>query len=139
MRLVPLERTSLRWPDSWSRLLDFDLEPSGMMRVEEFEEEGNLVIRAEIPDIDPDKDVDVSMTDHVLHIHAERQERTERRDKKSYRTEFRYGSFDRDVTLPETARKEDIKASYHNGILEVRIPCEVSKDEQAVKIPVTTS
>ncbi len=139
MRLVPLERSLLRWPENWSRLMDFDLEPSGFLRVEEYTEGDTLVIRAEIPDIDPDKDVDVSMTDHTLHIHAQREERSERRSKDEYRSEFRYGSFSRDLSLPETARKEEISARYSNGILEVRVPCPTHEEEPTVKIPVATS
>ena len=139
MRLVPLERSLFRWPENWSRLLDFDLEPSGFLRVEEYTEGDTLVIRAEIPDINPDQDVDVSMTDHTLRIHAQREEKSERRSKGEYRTEFRYGSFDRDIPLPVTAKKENISAHYANGILEVRVPCPSEKEEPAVKIPVATS
>ena len=70
------------------RAFDVDAE-AAWLRVEEFVDDKTLVIRAEIPDIDPDKDVELSVSDDTLHIRAERQLRSERKDKDSYRSEFR--------------------------------------------------
>jgi HSP20 family molecular chaperone IbpA len=42
------------------------------MRVEEFVDDDKLVVRAEIPGIDPDRDVEVDVQDHSLRIRAER-------------------------------------------------------------------
>ena len=100
---------------------DWDREHSGWMRVEEFQDGGQFVIRAEIPGIDPSKDVEVSLTRDTLHIRAERQEVSETTEKSGYRSEFRYGSFDREFVLPEGVSENDITASYRNGILEVRV------------------
>ena len=120
--------------------VDWDREPPGWMRVEEFQDAGQLVIRAEVPGIDPSKDVEVSLTRDTLHIRAERHEQSETTDKSGYRTEFRYGSFTREFVLPEGVSVEDIKASYHDGILEVRaaIPEEGKKIASKV-IQVTTA
>ena len=60
------------------------------------------------------------MSDGVLHIRAERRERTEHKDKGGYRTEFRYGSFTRDIPLPGGSQDADVSASYRDGVLEVR-------------------
>jgi HSP20 family protein len=103
------------------RFLDGDLTMSSI-RVEQFLDGNTLVVRAEVPGIDPDKDVDVSVADGVLHIKAEREEKTEHKDKSGYRSEFRYGSFSRSVSLPPGAREEDVKATYKDGVLEVRAP-----------------
>lgn len=103
------------------RFLDADLTMSSI-RVEQFLDGNTLVVRAEVPGIDPDKDVDVSVADGVLHIKAEREEKTEYKGKSGYRSEFRYGSFSRSVSLPPGAREEDVKATYKDGVLEVRAP-----------------
>ncbi len=99
---------------------DWDREHSAWMRVEEFQDAGQLVIRAELPGIDATTDVEVSLTRDTLQIRAERHEDPETTEKPGYRSEFRYGSFAREFVMPEGVSEDDIKASYHNGILEVR-------------------
>ena len=92
------------------------------IRVEEFIDGKTLVVRAELPGIDPDKNVEVTISDGILHIHAERQEKEEHKNKEQFRSEFRYGSFSRSIPLPEGVKEEEIKASYADGVLEVRTP-----------------
>lgn len=70
------------------------------LRVEEFVEDKTLVVRAELPGIDPDKDVDLEVTDGQLRIKAHREEKSEQKEKDSYRSEFRYGSFSRTIPCP---------------------------------------
>ena len=110
-----------------------------MMRLEEFVEDGTCVIRAEIPDVDPEKDVDISVSDGVLHVRAHREQRSEDKRGESYRSEFHYGSVQRNVQLPEGVTADDIKASYKDGILEVRVPMPAPAENAPVptKIEVT--
>jgi HSP20 family protein len=103
------------------RFLDGDLTTSSI-RVEQFLDGNTLVVRAEVPGINPETDVDVSVADGMLHIKAEREEKSEHKDKSGYHSEFRYGSFTRSVSLPPGAREEDVTASYKDGVLEVRAP-----------------
>lgn len=103
------------------RLFEGDAQ-SAAIKVEEVRDGDSLVVRAELPGIDPDKDVDVSISDGALHISARREERTEEKSKGSYRSEFRYGSFSRTLPLPEGATPESVTASYKDGVLEVRVP-----------------
>ena len=115
------KRERFEMPEPVRRFFEGDWDTPAM-RVEEFRDGGNLVVKAEMPGIDPEKDVDVSVSDGVLHIQAERQEKTENKDKDGYRTEFRYGSFTRDIVLPRGVKEEDVTASYRDGVLEVRVP-----------------
>lgn len=97
-----------------------------MIRVEEFGEAGQYVLRAELPGIDPDKDVDIEIAEGLLTVKAERREET----KEGGRTEFRYGTFTRTLRLPAGAAEDDVRATYHDGILEIRVPiAEASKPE----------
>ena len=89
-----------------------------------------------MPGIDPDKDVEITVSDGMLHLSAERRSETKTEDKKGYRSEFRYGSFSRSVRLPAGAGEEDVKATYTDGILEVRIPID-EKSNGARKIPIS--
>ena len=107
-----------------------------LLRVEAFQEGGELVIRAEMPGIDPDKDVDISVADGMLTIKAERREEKTQEDKAGYRSEFRYGMFRRTVQLPPGVKEDDIKAAYADGILEVRAPAAETHTPAVRKIPV---
>jgi HSP20 family protein len=106
---------------------------AGMIPVDEFQEEGALIVRAELPGIDPERDVELTVSDHALHIGAERKEE-EVREKGYLRHEVRCGSFSRTLPLPEGVTEADITASYKDGILEIRIP--TPKVEAAKKIPI---
>lgn len=137
MALTRWESRALEWPSRWRRWLDTDLEPDRWLRVEERQEDGTLVIRAEIPGIDPDRDVDVSVSEGVLHLSATREERREHEGKGSVHSEFRYGQFHRDMSLPAGVDESAITANYHDGILEVRVPWPATAPAASVtKVPV---
>lgn len=87
------------------------------IRVEDFVEGDQYVVRAELPGVDPDKDVEITVQRGVLTLRCERREQRAEKG----RSEFRYGSFARSVRLPEGAREDDVKASYKDGILTVRV------------------
>jgi HSP20 family protein len=93
-----------------------------LMKLEEFLDGDTCVIRAELPGIDPEKDVEISVSDGVMHLTAQREEHSEEDRPDGYRSEFRYGRLARSIRLPQGAKEEDVKASYQDGILEVRVP-----------------
>lgn len=86
--LARRERAEL--PDMFRRFFDVDWD-SGWLRVEEFIDGTGLVVRAELPGIDPDSDVDLEVIDGTLAIIAERKETSEHKEKDSYRSEFGTG------------------------------------------------
>jgi HSP20 family protein len=137
MALTRWEPFALDLPDRWKKLFDIDMDVDCVLRVEEVHEDGTLVIRAELPGVDPDKDVDVSVSDGVLHIGASRSEKSEKKDAKSYRSEFRYGTFSRDLTLPKGVDSRAVKAEYKDGILEVRVPWPKEKAEEPEKVAIS--
>jgi HSP20 family protein len=128
----------LDWPDLFASLGAFRTMPTELtIGVEEFMEGDTLVIRAELPGIDPAKDLELTIDDGVLYIRAERRQETKVEDKQGYRSELRYGAFTRSLPLPTGVLSEDVTASYTAGILEVRVPV---KDKKAVtKIPISIS
>jgi HSP20 family protein len=132
------------WPEWFGRRMDewwpaWTLDVLGRtLRVEEFIEDGTLVVRAELPGVDPDKDVEITLHDRVLHIKGERSERSEDTQKASYRSEFHYGMFERRVPLPEGITAADVKATYRDGVLEIRVPVSTTTPPiEAVKIPIS--
>jgi len=108
------------------------------MHLEEFVEGDTCVIRAELPGIDPEKDVEISIADGILHLRAEREERSEEKRPDGFRSEFHYGRLARSIRLPDGATESDVTASYKDGILEVRVPApKAAVAPTPSKIPVT--
>jgi HSP20 family protein len=119
------------WHESpWASLLPFA--PAPAFRVEDYIEDGRYVLRAELPGLDPEKDIEVTAEAGVLTIHAERREE----HKETHRSEFRYGSLTRSVTLPAGADTEKITASYDHGVLEVSVPIPEKAKPQARRITI---
>ena len=132
-----------RWPFEWSETgWPFgqlrSLLGEEQMRVEEFMDGDTLVVRAELPGIDPDKDVEITISDGMLHIQAERRQEKTVEEKGHYRSEMRYGAFSRSLPLPHGAGEKDVEATYKAGVLEIRVPIDQGKAE-ATKIPIRTS
>jgi len=135
MDVVRRERNDVL--DVVRRLFSLDWEEPAWLRVEEYVEDSTLVVRAELPGIDPDKDVEISVEEGFLRISATKEEKSERKEKDSYRSELHYGSFVRTIRLPEGCREEDVSATYSDGVLEVRVPKGEPAAPAPVRIPVT--
>jgi HSP20 family protein len=134
--LEPFERFFAGWPD-WMPFRRFLPEWTGaqVLHVDEFRRDGDLVIRAEIPGMDPAKDVDVTVADGMLTIRAERREQTDETDKPGYvRRELRYGSFFRSLPMPRGVTEADVTASYKDGILEIHVPEPAAPESRKVEI-----
>lgn len=139
-----IETKRVDWPTfrirDWLEPLDlsrfWDRPFEDHIRVEEEMVDGKLVIRAELPGIDPDKDVDIAIKDDMLTLHAERKQREESKTDGGFRSEFRYGSFQRTLSLPKGCTAADVVATYRDGILEVTVPVPPT-DTESHKVPVT--
>lgn len=117
-----------------SELFDMEFTPrSHLIRVEDIRTDEQYTVRAEIPGLDPEKDIHVTVADTMLTIQAERKEE----EKTAGRSEFRYGSLRRTVRLPENADPKAITAKYDKGILDVTVP--LSADAPAVRQIAVTS
>jgi len=119
----------VRWLESWNPMPEHTL-----VRVEDYRDNGNYVLRAELPGMDPKKDIKVSVQGNVLSIVGERSE-TKREHSRS---EFRYGSFARSVSLPDGADTKHMQARYDAGVLQVTVPVH-DESQQSRQIPVTSA
>ena len=88
------------------------------IKVEEIMHEKEILVRAEIPGIDPDKDIHIHVSEGMLTISGERQEEK----KTDKRSEFYYGAFTRTIPLPAGTTDKGVRATYKDGILEVHVP-----------------
>jgi len=122
-------------PRLWSELSEwFDhdtmLRGSGLIRIEDRMTDSDYTVRAELPGLDPEKDVQINISNGILTIQAERREQAQM----GQRSEFRYGSFQRSVRLPGNADEEGVQASYSNGILEVTVPLKGQPEPRRIAI-----
>lgn len=102
------------WPSLFATRSVFG---SHLIRVEDRIEDGHYVIRAELPGMDPEKNIKITVDDHHLVIDAER---TEEKTEKTH-SEFQYGAFHRAMSLPAGVNSDEVKATYADGILTVSI------------------
>ena len=118
------------------RLLD-DFEESReeafVPAVESFVKDGNLVVRADVPGLDP-KDIEVSVLGNVLTVKGERKTEHEVKKEDYLRREVSYGSFERRMTLPQGSAVDKIKAAFKNGVLEITLP--LPRETVAQKVPI---
>lgn len=136
MQVAMLDPLALEVPNRLRRLLDWDGQLGHWMRIEEVRGDEELIVRAELPGIDPDRDVEITCEEGVLHISAHREERHAKRSGREVHSEFRYGELYRDVAIPAGVKAEDIAARYEDGILEVKVPCERNGQAMRTKVPV---
>lgn len=83
-------------------------------------QDGNLVIRAELPGI-KQEDVDITLQNNVLTISGERKAEQEEQRGGYYVRERRYGSFRRSLTVPEGVDESKVHARFEDGVLEVTV------------------
>jgi HSP20 family protein len=102
-----------------------------LLRIEDLIKDGRYELRAELPGIDPAKDIDITVRDGQLTIKAERAKES----RTNGRSEFVYGSFARSIALPIGADEDDITATYDKGILTVSVPVpETGHTEKRIEV-----
>ncbi len=109
--------------------------PSRRPPIESVVEGNTLVIRADLPGIDP-KNVEVTVAGNTLNIRGSREEKHETKKPNFIRRELSYGSFERSIELPQGIKADDLKATYNDGVLELTaaMPKELSAKEVKVQI-----
>lgn len=119
-----LEHFMDTWPDrmAWP-MFAWGVGTMGILPVDEYQQDGALVVRAEVPGIDPDNDLQVTVSEGVLHIAVERHEEEPPEGRNYLRHELmpRY-RLERELVLPEGAQGWEFTATYDNGVLEVHMP-----------------
>lgn len=103
--------------------------------VDMFEEGDELVIKADIPGMKKDE-ISIDFADDVVTISGEKktEERTERKD--YYCVERSFGSFSRKLQLPVEIQIDKTRASFKDGVLEIRMPKSEEAKQKVRKITV---
>lgn len=110
-----------------------ETEANVMPALESYVEKGKLVIRIDLPGVDP-KDVEIIAGGDHLTIRGRRERAQEEQGKDFFHREVCYGSFERTVRLPARVNSEDVKASYRNGVLELTV--QVPEQAASRKVPI---
>jgi len=105
--------------------------------VDIYETEHELVVKADLPDIDP-KDLDIRVENNILTIRGERKFEKKVNEENYLRVERAYGSFARSFTLANTVNSDAIKAEYQNGVLTLTIPKREEAKPKQIKVNVAT-
>jgi HSP20 family protein len=88
--------------------------------VDVWETDKEVVYAFDVPGIPEDK-ISIELEDNALTISGERERTQEVSDERFYRFERRFGSFSRTIGLPQNVGEDQVKADYHDGVLEVRV------------------
>jgi HSP20 family protein len=106
--------------------------------VDIYETENELVVKADLPDIDP-KDLDIRVENNILTIRGERKFERNVNEENYLRVERAYGTFSRSFALSNTVNTESIKAEYQNGVLTLHIPKREEAKPRQIKVNVESS
>jgi len=128
--IVPFKRR-LSEDDKFSKIVDDFFDKSygflgNNIKTDIKEEDDKYILESELPGVDKG-DIEIEIEDDVLRIKASRDEEIKKESDNYIRKERRSGSYQRSFKL-DNVKKDEIDASYDNGILIVRLP----KDEVSV-------
>lgn len=100
----------------------------------EMEENHDAIeLKLEIPGLEA-KDVDVQVTAEAVAIKGERRQEVKTEEKGMTRSEFRYGAFQRVISLPARVKNDQVKAEYKDGILHLHLPKAEAEKNKVVKV-----
>jgi HSP20 family protein len=114
---------------SWREANDAFFVPSAEIS----ETEEAILLKLEIPGMDA-KDLDVQVSKDKVTISGERKEEAKTEEKGYTRSEFRYGSFHRVISLPRTVQSNAVEAEYKDGILRLVLPKAEEEKNKVVKV-----
>lgn len=99
------------------------------------ENEDSYLIELEAPGLDAEQ-IDVSVSDHVLTIKGQKEETEEREERDYHQVERRFGTFTRQVAVPEIDKEQDVEATYEKGVLSVRVPKAEENQTKQIEVDV---
>jgi HSP20 family protein len=129
-----------RWFDDLDSWFDYDFftKPFEMRwepAVDIEEKDGKYLVKADLPGLEKG-DIHLELHDGYLTLKGERKSEHEEEKDNYRRVERTYGSFQRSFRVPEGVREKDIKAKYHDGVLELTIPAPKIEKPKAIDIKI---
>lgn len=106
----------------------------GGIRVDIHETDQEVVATCDIPGLEKKEDVSINVKKDLLQISGSVNRTSEVNEENMHRKERFSGSFERSVPLPSSVSTEGVKATYRNGVLEVRMPKLEQDDKTKVDV-----
>ncbi|MCL4425876.1 MAG: Hsp20/alpha crystallin family protein [Firmicutes bacterium] len=103
--------------------------------VDIYETKDDVIVTTEVPGLKEDE-VDLSVRKNILTITGTMKEEPDLEGRTYHYRERRWGTFQRSFTLPVEVNAEAARASFRNGILEVRLPKAEEAKPKSIKIDV---
>ena len=116
-------RTSTLTEGVWTPLLDI------------YETKDHVVLKAELPGMKLE-DIDITIVGDILTLKGERKREEEVKDENYYRVERAYGAFHRSIPLPSVVDTDQVKATYKDGVLEIKLPKKEETKTKEIKVEV---
>jgi HSP20 family protein len=99
------------------------------------EKDGMYLLRADLPGMEK-KDIHIELKDGCLTLKGVRESKVEEKEGNYRKIERSYGCFERSFRVPEGVTEKDIKAKYHDGVLELSIPAPKVEKPKAIEVKV---
>ncbi|SHF44332.1 HSP20 family protein [Desulforamulus putei DSM 12395] len=94
----------------------------GNPRIDIYETENEVIAACDIPGLEKKEDVNIYIDNNLLTISGAINKVNEIKEEHMHRQERFFGRFQRSVSLPAHVAAEGVKATYKNGVLEIRMP-----------------
>lgn len=92
-----------------------------------------IELRAQLPGLDA-KDIDIQVSREAVAIVGEYRQSSQSENNSLLNSEFRYGKFQRVITLPVAVINDQVKADYKDGILTLMLPKVTEARNTVVKL-----
>lgn len=142
MAIVPYD--PFRQLNNWRKELDhffmdfpavFGAENSlGSIRFDVHETPNEVVAVCDIPGVEKKEDINIDVDKNTLTVSGSINRANEVTENNLVRKERFSGHFHRSITLPANVSAEGVKATYKNGVLEVRMPKVLNESHKKIDI-----
>jgi HSP20 family protein len=109
-----------------------------MPKIDVMQRNNELIVRADLPGVNPD-DVTVEISDDAITISGERKQEHLEENGSVYRFERTYGTFYREIPLPEGAISNQAKAAFKDGVLEITVPAPPEQVSRGRRLEISRS
>ncbi len=131
---IPMKRRPLLLPSGESALGPYMGGMGGRRPfIDLVETDKEVVATAEMPGLEKG-DININLTEDKLEISAETKREEEKKEKGYIYKERRTGSYHRAISLPSSVDPDNAKATYNNGILEIKMPKTEVKKKTPLKV-----
>lgn len=124
-----------RFPKLFRRLQSTFGEGPRLARVDVYETEGEVVVKAEVPGMTKEE-IEITSTGSMLTLKGEKKREAEEKRENYYRSERSFGSMQRVIELPSEVKADKATAKLTDGVLEIHLPKTEDAKSKSVKVKV---